>query len=91
MPQLARLSLTLLLSAGLLQGCTYTSCEDLARKRAEESSYVVCWKNKENGFVSKMKGVFDKESAEDLAARKQQQKPENEYWIELVRLNSNGN
>ena len=82
-----RLSPILLLFPGLLLGCTYSSREDLVQKTAEEGSYVIYWKNKESGFQSQIKEVFDKESAEDLAARKQQQKPENEYWIQRVHLN----
>jgi len=69
----------------LVFSCSYTSQEETIQQRFDEGSYVVYWKNKQSGFQSKMKGIFDYESAEDLAARKQAQRPENQYWVERVR------
>ncbi|SHI76652.1 hypothetical protein SAMN02745165_00804 [Malonomonas rubra DSM 5091] len=76
------------LATCLLASCSYTSQEEMLQKRIEEGAYVVYWKNKETGFQCQIKGVYDKETAEDIAASKRNLKPENEYWIEQVAIGS---
>jgi hypothetical protein len=77
--------LSYLLLSALLFSCGYTSREELIQQRFDEGSYVVYWKSKETGFQSKMKGIFDHESAVELAEKKQLVRPENEYWVERFR------
>ena len=75
----------------LICSCSYTSQEEMIQRRIDEGSYVVYWKNKETGFQCQIKGVYDKETAEDIAARKHAQKPENEYWVQQVKLGAKAN